>query len=189
MQFEDDGRIVRSALKKSKIKLFSCEKDQAVATTGACEVKLKNVDFKCVTQVIVANGLANDFLIGIYILVRWPAMIEAIGVLLKNERTSERRVVSDDSMIARLHNICLQRILADEAFRDRHLKGKHHGKTIETGEVVNVIGVTKDMADRVEKREEDVVEIIEDDEFRAQYLPEERGADFAINFISNREIA
>ena len=117
-EFEYDGRLVSSVLKKLKIKLFSCEKDQAIATTGECEVMLEHVDFKSVTQVIVANGLAHDCLIGMNILVRWPAMKEAIGVLLQNERMTERGVVSEDPKIARLHNICLPRILADEAFRD-----------------------------------------------------------------------
>ena len=63
-----------------------------MATTDNCEVNLENEDFQCVTQVIVANGLVHNCLIGMNILVCWPAMKETIDVLLKNEKISERRV-------------------------------------------------------------------------------------------------
>ena len=129
-EFEDDGKRVSSTLRKSKIKLFSCEKDQAVATTGECEIRLEHDDFQCVTQVIVASGLAHDCLIGMNILVRWPAMKEAIGVLLQNEKMSEMQMCSDNTKIARLHNICLPRILADEGFKERHLQGKRETQSI-----------------------------------------------------------
>ena len=56
------------------------------------------------------------------ILVSWAAMNEAIRVLLQNENASERRDVLDDPKKARLQNICLPRIMADGAFRERHFK-------------------------------------------------------------------
>ena len=101
---------------------------------------------------------------------------------------TERGVVSEDQKIARLHNICLPRILADEAFRDRHLKGKQYVKMIETSEAVMVFEDTENRVDHVDSREEDVVEVIEEEEFRTQYLPEEQGADLAIYFISTGEL-
>ena len=114
-------------------------------------------------------------------------MKEAIGVLLQNEKVSERRVLSDDRKIARLHNICLPQILADEAFRNRHLHGKRARKTLEIFEFNNMDEARNEVAREVETREGNVVETIEEDEFRARYLPEERGAELAINFISTKE--
>ena len=81
-EFEEEGNIVSSIIRKSKLKLFSCERDQAVAMSGECDVKLEHEDFQCITMVIVAKGLAHEWLIGMNVLLRWPAIKEAISVLL-----------------------------------------------------------------------------------------------------------
>ena len=102
-------------MRKSKLKLFSCEKEQAVATSGECDVRLEHEDFECITPVIVANGLAQECLVGMNVLVKWPAMKEAIRVLLKRrpESDSNNNSLSLKPKIARLHNICLPRIMAN----------------------------------------------------------------------------
>ena len=59
-EFEEEGNIVSSIIRKSKLKLFSCKRDQAVATSGECDVKLEHEYFHCITPVIVAKGLAHE---------------------------------------------------------------------------------------------------------------------------------
>ena len=82
-EFEEEGNRVSSLVRKSKLKLFSCERDQAVTTLGECNVKLEHDEFQCIIPVIVAKGLAHEYLIGMNVFVRWPVMKEAIRVLLK----------------------------------------------------------------------------------------------------------
>ena len=43
-EFEEEGNRVSSVVRKSKLKLFSCKRDQAVATSGECVVKLEHDD-------------------------------------------------------------------------------------------------------------------------------------------------
>ena len=66
-EFEEEGNRVSSVVRKSKLKLFSCERDQAVATSGECDMKLEHDDFQCITPVIVAKGLAHECLIGMIV--------------------------------------------------------------------------------------------------------------------------
>ena len=188
---EEAGISVSSELRKSKIKLFSCEKEQAVATAGECDVKLEHEEFRCVTPVIVAMGLAHECLIGMNVLVRWPTMKEAIRVLTQNGQHARREVegLSHDPKIARLHNICLPRIFADDGFKHRHLLKKSHEN--------DKSEATTNKVDDVEERDvpgptttgsgeeiENFADVVGEDEFRASYLPENRGAEMAINFIS-----
>ena len=44
--FEEGTKFVSSVIRKSKLKLFSCEKEQAVATSGECDVRLEHKDFQ-----------------------------------------------------------------------------------------------------------------------------------------------
>ena len=88
-EFEEERKCIISVVRKSKLKLFSCERDQAVATSGQCDKKLEHDDFQCITPVIVAKGLAHECLIGMNVLVRWPAMKEAIRLLLKRQPECE----------------------------------------------------------------------------------------------------
>ena len=82
-EFEEEGTIESSAICKSKLKLFSCKRNQAVA--GECDGKLDNDKIKCITPYISAKGLAHEFLIGMNVLVRWPILKEAISALLKKQ--------------------------------------------------------------------------------------------------------
>ena len=125
-EFEEEGNRVSSVVRKSKLKLFSCKSDKAVGTSVECDVKLEHEDFQYITPVIVVKGLAHECLIGMNVLVRWPAMKEAIRVLLKRQSESERdnNSWSDKPQFARLNNICLPRIMADV-----ELKCKLHAKS------------------------------------------------------------
>ena len=58
-EFEEEGNRVSRVVRKLKFKLFSCERDQAVATLGECDVKLEHDEFQCITQVIVAKGFSS----------------------------------------------------------------------------------------------------------------------------------
>ena len=40
VKFEEGANSVSSSIRKSKLKLFSCKRDQAVETSGECDVKL-----------------------------------------------------------------------------------------------------------------------------------------------------
>ena len=55
-EFEEGGSRVSSTVRKSKLKLFSCERDQAVATKGECDAKIAREEFQCITTVIEAKG-------------------------------------------------------------------------------------------------------------------------------------
>ena len=61
-----------------------------MAASDECDVKLEHEDFQCITTVIVEKGLANECLIGMNVLVRWPAMMEANRLLLKRQPKDER---------------------------------------------------------------------------------------------------
>ena len=89
---------------------------------------------------------------------------------------------SDNTKIARLHNICLPRILADEGFKERHLQGKRETQSISAVNSVamEVIGEVTLGSEGIEN----AAEIIEEDEFRVRYLPEVKCAEMAINFIA-----
>ena len=90
-----------------------------MAKSGECDVKLEHDDFQCITPVIVAKGLAHVCLIGMNALVRWPAMMEAIRVLLKRQTENERynNSWSNSPQIARLKNICLPGLMADSELK------------------------------------------------------------------------
>ena len=122
-EFEEEGNIISSIIRKSKLKLFSCERDQAVATSGEYDVKLEHDDFQCITAVIVAKGLAHECLVDMNVLVRWPAMKEAIRVLLQRppEYERDRNDWSNSPQFARFNNICLPRIMADDELRSKLL--------------------------------------------------------------------
>ena len=122
-EFEEEGTIVSSAIRKSKLKLFSCKRDHAVAISGECDVKLEKDEFKCITPVIVAKGLAHECLIGMNVLVRWPILKEAISALLKKQPVvgEENRRLSKIPLIARLNNIGLPQIIADNEFKNKLL--------------------------------------------------------------------
>ena len=107
-EFEDDGKRVSSALRRSKIKLFACEKHRAVAMSGECDLKIEKEEFQWVSKSNGASGLAHDCLIGMNILVRWPTMKEAISVSMKSEpRGEEGFSLSSNPDIAKLQRICL----------------------------------------------------------------------------------
>ena len=76
--FEDNKIKVKSILKKSTVKSFSCEVDKALDTLGECDVILKHDQFQCISPVIVAVDLSHDCLIGMNVLVLWPTMKNAI---------------------------------------------------------------------------------------------------------------
>ena len=122
-EFEKGENSVSIYIRKSNLKLFSCKKDQAVATSGECDVKLKHDDFKCITPVILAKGLAHECMIGMNMFVRWLAMKEERRVLLKRqpEDESDNSSLSQNPEIARLNNICLPRIRADFDFKNKIL--------------------------------------------------------------------
>ena len=67
-----------------------------MATSAECDVKLEHDDFKCITPVILAKGLAHECLIGM--------------------KESDNSSLSKNPEIARLNNICLPRIRADFDF-------------------------------------------------------------------------
>ena len=99
--------------------------------------------------------------------------------------------LSHDPKIARLHNICLPRIFADDGFKHRHLLKKSH----ENDKSEATINKVDDVEERDEsgptttcgvEEIENFADVVGEDEFRASYLPENRGAEMAINFISAR---
>ena len=83
-------------------------------------MKLEPDEFQCITSVTV---LAHECLIGMKMLVRWPAMKEAIRVLLKRQREdeSDNSNLSQNPQIVRLHNICLPRIMANSELKSKLL--------------------------------------------------------------------
>ena len=117
-EFEEGANSVSSSIRKSKLTIFLS--DQAVTTSGECDVKLEHDDFHCITPVIVAKGLAHECLIGMNVLVRWPAMIEAIRVLLKSQPKDESkdRSLSKNLMI---NIICLPMFIADFDLKNKIL--------------------------------------------------------------------
>ena len=62
VEFEENKSLVKSNLKKSSVKLFSCEVDKALETLGECDVMLRHDQFQCISPVIVAVDLAHDCL-------------------------------------------------------------------------------------------------------------------------------
>ena len=58
--FEDNKMKVKSILKNSTVKLFSCEVNKALDTLGECDVMMKHDQFQCISSVIVAVELAHD---------------------------------------------------------------------------------------------------------------------------------
>ena len=71
----------------------------------------------------LAKVLAHESLIGMNVLVRWPAMIEAIRVLLKRppENALDNNSWSNSTQFAKLNNICLPRIMVDSELRSKLL--------------------------------------------------------------------
>ena len=57
-EFEENKIVFKSNLKKSTVKLFSCEVDKAFETLRECNIILKHHQFKCISPVIVAVDLA-----------------------------------------------------------------------------------------------------------------------------------
>ena len=114
----DQKSKVKSNLKETSIKLFSCEVDKALNTLGECDVMLRHDQFNCISPVIVAVDLAHDCLIGMNVLVLWPKKRNAIDVLLKVRLQSKNAdpKFEADTQATRLNNICLPRILTDFAF-------------------------------------------------------------------------
>jgi hypothetical protein len=105
-EYEDNQQKVKSNLKNSSIKLFSCEADQVMKTMGECNVIIKHKEFQCLSPVIIAVDLAHDCLIGMNVLVMWPTMKNAIDVLMKariGEEDNDSRFKSD-STATRLNN-------------------------------------------------------------------------------------
>ena len=192
-EFEEEGNSVSSSIRKSKLKLFSCERDQVVATSGECDVKLKHHDFQCITPVIVAKGLANECLIGMNVLVRWPAMKEAIRVLLNRQPENERDSISwsKNPQIARLNNICLPRFMANSELKSKLFSRPTTTKVLETeartvgcptSEAKRILNTCQIVLNNEEPKE--LAEEVGEENFRAKYMPEDRGTDMAINLIS-----
>ena len=120
-EFVEKGNRVTIAIRKSKLELFSCEREQAVATSCECDVKLEHDYFQCITPVIIAKGLAHECLVSMSVLVRWPAMKEAIRVLLKRQPENEREKNSwsNNLEFTTLNNICLLRIMPDGELKSK----------------------------------------------------------------------
>ena len=114
-EFIDQKSKLKSNIKETSIKLFSCEVDKALNTLGECDVMLRHDQFNCISPVIVAVDLAHDCLIGMNVLVLWPKMRNAIDVLLKVRLQSKNAdpKFETDNQAKRLNNICLPRILTD----------------------------------------------------------------------------
>ena len=201
VEFEENKIKMKSNLKKSTVKLFSCEVDNALETLGECDVMLKHDQFQCISPVIVAVNLANDCLIGMNALVLWPTMRDAIEVLLKarQHNSNDDRKFESDSKATRLNNICLTRILAD--FNIDRFKSKDQLKAIEystkskVDSVVNEVATTEDCpTSNVEETLEDKEEesesapIVEEQEFKENYLPEKHLQEIAVNFIVAGEV-
>ena len=112
-EYEDEQKKVKSHLKNSSIKLFSCEADQVMNTIVECNVMIKHREFQCLSDhtspVIIAVDLAHDCLIGMNVLVMWPTMRDAIDVLMKarigdNERNP--RFKSDSTATRQTTFVC-----------------------------------------------------------------------------------
>ena len=95
---------------------------------------MEHEDFQCITPVIVAKGLAHECLVSLNVLVKWPAIKEAIRVLLKRrpEDESNNNSLSRNPKIARLHNICLPRIMADNELKNKLLSTPTRSKVTDT---------------------------------------------------------
>ena len=106
-EFIDQKSKVKSNLKETSIKLFSCEVDKALNTLGECDVMLRHDQFNCISPVIVAVDLAHDCLIGMNVLVLWPTMRNAFDVLLKARLQSKNAnpKFEADTQATRLNNI------------------------------------------------------------------------------------
>ena len=186
-EFEEEGNRVSSVVRNSKLKLFSCQRNQAVATSGECDVKLEHDDFQGIRPVIVEKRLAHECLIGMNVLVRWPAMKEAIRVLDNRQQESKRdnNSLSDNIQFARLNNICLPRIMVDSELKSKLLAKSAMIQAPET-EVIEVQLQTDETNAMLNSRGDvELVELAEEvceEEFRAKYMPEDRGSDMAINF-------
>ena len=93
--------------------------------------------------------------------------------------------------MARLHNICLPRILADDQFKERHLQSKGVTQTIK-GTGTNVLIRDVDVLARNQvnpsaNAQENIAEIVDENEFKIRNLPKNRGTEMAINLSSTRE--
>ena len=196
VEFEENKIKIKSNLKKSTVKLFSCEVDKALETLGECDVMLKHDQFQCISPVIVAVDLAHDCLIGMNVLVLWPTMRDAIEVLLKarQHNSNDNRKFESDSKATRLNNICLPRILADfniDSFNSKdQLTAIENSTKTNVDSVVDEIATTEDCpASNVEETlgdKEEVIDsapIIEEQEFKENYLPEKHLQELAVNFI------
>ena len=140
---------------------------------------------------IVAKGLAHECLVGMSVWVRRPAMKEAIRVLLKRppENDRDNSGWSNNPQFARLNNICLPRIMADSELRSKLLAKSTMTQAHET-DVVDIpsqIGATNvTLNDRDDIKLPETAEEVCEEEFRATYMPEDRGSDLVINFISTQ---
>ena len=142
-EFIDQQSTVKSNLKSTSIKLFSCEVDKSLNTLGECDVMLRHDRFNCISPVIVAVDLAHDCLIGMNVLVFWPTMRNAIEVLLKArlQSTNVDPKFESDTQATRLNNICLPRILSD--FDVGRFSMKEPFKAIEYPNKSNVNTITE----------------------------------------------
>ena len=104
-----------------------------------CDVKLAHEEFQCITTVILAKGLAHECLIGMNVLVQWPAMKEAIRILLDRPPVNHRDINNwaVNPQFARLNNICLPRIMGDCDLKSKLLAKSTPTQALET-EVVGV---------------------------------------------------
>ena len=163
-----------------------------MATSGECDVKLEHDDFQCITPVIVAKGLAHECLIGMNVLIRWPAMKEVIRLLLKRQPEDERDNSSwaKNRQITRLNHICLPCIMADIELKSKLLSRPTTTKVTETEATTVESDQNETSLEFVVPESEESEEKAKDqdqEEFRAKYMPENREAEMAINFISTRE--
>ena len=193
-EFIDQQLTVKSNLKATSIKLFSCEVDKALKTLGECDVMLRHDQFNCISPVIVAVDLAHDCLIGMNVLVLWPTMRNAIEVLLKARLQSANvdPKFESDTQATRLNNICLPRIMSD--FDLDRFSMKEPVKAIEYPNESNVNTMTEPQTNiELETSTEqlndlELAPIIDEQEFKNNYLPEKHLQEIAVNFIAAGKI-
>ena len=153
-------------------------------------MKLEKDEFKCISPVIVAKGLAHECLIGINVLVRWPVMKEAISALLKKQPVvgEENRRLLKIQLIARLNNIGLPQIIADNEFKNKLLLKQtlvREGRKVTPSETEHNES-SLELRVSGNNQSEEVAGLVDEQKCSANCMPENRGAK-CINVIASRD--